>query len=114
MVPFISWLIIRKRPEIKTFFSVVLGFIGVSILTRVFETDIEFNLGDLLCLLSAVCFAAQIAYTEFVEIASTAVFSVIYLLIFENEFQARYNYHPKVCWPACIWAQSVAQKHIAS
>lgn len=136
MVPFLSWLIIKKRPGTKTFFSIALGFVGVSILTRAFETDIRFNTGDLLCLLSAVCFAAQIAYTEFavkkadansftfVEIASTAVFSVIYLLVFENDFMSRILlpaegllaclYLGGTCTFFAFWAQSVAQKHMVS
>jgi len=136
MVPFISWLIIKKRPKAKTFLSIALGFIGVSILTRAFETNIQFNTGDLLCLLSAVCFASQIAYTEFavkkadanaftfIELASTAVFSLIYLLLFENGSLGRIPYPAEgllaclylgaTCTFFAFWAQSVAQKHMVS
>jgi drug/metabolite transporter (DMT)-like permease len=136
MVPFLSWLIIKKRPRAKTFFSIALGFIGISILTRAFETDIRFNTGDILCLLSAVCFAAQIAYTgfavkkadansfTFIELASTAVFSVLYLLIFENGISGETPIAPAgllaclylgvTCTFFAFWAQSVAQKHMVS
>ncbi len=136
MVPFLSWLIIKKRPKTKTFFSIALGFVGVSILTRAFETDISFNTGDLLCLLSAVCFASQIAYTEFavkkadansftfIELTSTALFALIYLLIFENDFLSGIQmpaegllaclYLGGTCTFFAFWAQSVAQKHMVS
>jgi drug/metabolite transporter (DMT)-like permease len=136
MVPFLSWLIIKKRPKTKTFFSIALGFVGVSILTRAFETDIRFNTGDILCLLSAVCFAAQIAYTEFavkkanansftfIELASTAVFSFIYVIFFENGFSGGFSLPPEgfltclylgaTCTFFAFWAQSVAQKHMVS
>ncbi|MEI6101159.1 MAG: DMT family transporter, partial [Eubacteriales bacterium] len=62
MVPFISWFILRKRPRARIFLSIALGFVGVSILTHAFDSTIQFNTGDILCLISAVCWAAQIAY----------------------------------------------------
>jgi drug/metabolite transporter (DMT)-like permease len=136
MVPFISWLILRKRPKTRIFFSIALGFIGVSILTRAYDTNINFNLGDILCLLSAVCFALQIAYTEFavkkvnadsftfIQLASTAVFSCIYLLIFDNGSLSRITNIPggllasvylgATCTFFAFWAQSVSQKHMSS
>lgn len=136
MVPFISWIILRKRPKARIFVSVALGFIGVSILTRAFDTNISFNLGDILCLLSAVCFALQIAYTEFavkkvnadsftfIQLASTAVFSLIFLLIFDNGAPGRVTnlpggllstlYLAATCTFFAFWAQSASQRHMSS
>ena len=137
MVPFISWMFLRKRPKARVFVSIVLGFVGVSILTHAFETNIQFNLGDILCLLSAVCWAAQIAYTEiavkkanadsftFLELAFTAVFSAAYLLIFDlGKLPAIGANLPSgllaclwlgaTCTGYAFWAQSVAQRHMNS
>lgn len=136
MVPFISWLMIKKRPHPRVFISVALGFLGVSILTRAFESSIQFNAGDLLCLLSAVCWAAQIAYTEraakdvnadsftFLELAVAAVLSLIVFLFFDIPKMAAVT---DVIMPllTCLWlgvtgtgfafwAQSVAQRHMSS
>lgn len=136
MVPFISWIILKKRPKARIFVSIALGFIGVSILTRAYDAAISFNLGDILCLLSAVCFALQIAYTEFavkkvnadsftfIELASTAVFSLVYMLIFDGGAISRVTnlsggllaclYLGATCTFFAFWAQSVAQKHMPS
>ena len=136
MVPFISWILMRKRPKTRIFVSIALGFIGVSILTRAYDANISFNLGDVLCLLSAVCFALQIAYTEFavkkvnadsftfLQLASTAVFSLVYMLIFDGGSLSRVTNLPAgllaciylgaTCTFFAFWAQSVAQKHMPS
>lgn len=136
MVPFISWIIMRKRPKARIFVSIALGFIGVSILTRAYDANISFNLGDILCLLSAVCFALQIAYTEFavkkvnadsftfLEIAFTGLFSFIYTLIFDSGSFGRVTNLPggllacvylgAACTFFAFWAQSVSQKHMSS
>ena len=71
-VPFISWLLLKKRPPLKTFISVAIGFLGISILTRAFDTSIAFNLGDILSLLCAVSYACQIAYIGFAAKESEA------------------------------------------
>ncbi len=137
MVPFISWMFLRKRPKARVFVSIALGFVGVSILTHAFETNIQFNLGDILCLISAVCWAAQIAYTElavknanadsftFLELLFTAIFSASYLLIFDLGALPAIggNLVPGLlacvwlgvtCTGYAFWAQSVAQRHMNS
>jgi Permeases of the drug/metabolite transporter (DMT) superfamily len=136
MVPFISWMFLRKRPKTRVFVSVAMGFVGVCILTHAFEANIQFNLGDILCLLSAICWAAQIAYTEiavknanadsfsFLELAFTAVFSAAYLLVFDTGKLAAIANLPAgllaclwlgaTCTGYAFWAQSVAQRHMNS
>lgn len=139
MVPFISWIFLKKRPPVKIFLSVLLGFIGICILTRAFDANIAFNLGDVLCLLSAVCFASQIAYTEiavknvdatrfsFWEIAFAFVFALIAMVISEPATLPQiFNisltgsgllaclYLGATCTFFAFWAQSIAQRHMPS
>ncbi|MEG0833985.1 MAG: DMT family transporter [Christensenellaceae bacterium] len=97
-VPFISWIILKKRPPAKTFLSVAVGFLGIFILTRIYETKLSFNVGDVLSLICAAVFACQIAYIgfaaknvqagsfSFVQIVITAAISLIYFALFESDF----------------------------
>ncbi len=64
-VPFISWMLLKKRPHAKIFVCVILGFFGMFILTRAYEASLNFNIGNLLSLLCAVAYAFQIAYIGF-------------------------------------------------
>lgn len=96
-VPFISWLLLKKRPPFKTFLAVAIGFFGISILTRAFDTAITFNLGDVLSLLCAASYAIQIAYIgyaaneseaasfSFVQIAVTGAVALVYFLLFGQQ-----------------------------
>lgn len=96
-VPFISWLLLKKRPPFKTFLAVAIGFFGISILTRAFDTAITFNLGDVLSLLCAASYAIQIAYIgyaaneseaasfSFVQITVTGAVALVYFLLFGQQ-----------------------------
>ncbi|MEI6102124.1 MAG: DMT family transporter, partial [Eubacteriales bacterium] len=136
MVPFISWMILKKHPKIAVFFSIALGFAGIAILTRAFDANIHFNLGDILCLLSAVCFALQISYTEyaakkvntssflFVELAAGAVISALFFFITDSKSLGQITNLPAgllsslwlgaACTGFAFWAQTISQKVISS
>lgn len=62
MVPFIVWLVYKKRPSLKIFGAVGICLLGMAILTGFFGTEITFNLGDALALGGAFMFALSIAY----------------------------------------------------
>lgn len=133
-VPFISWLLLKKRPPLKTFISVAIGFLGISILTRAFDTSIAFNLGDILSLLCAVSYACQIAYIgfaakeseaasfSFVQISVTGAIAFAYFLLFEhaqigNIAQLGVSvwatvYLGVVCTAIPYWLECTAQKYI--
>lgn len=90
MVPIISAYILHKRPDIQAVIGVVLAFLGIFFLSG--GMKLNFNLGDTLTLISALCFTFQIiAIDKFtsehdavllgiVQIASAAVlFDVLYI-----------------------------------
>lgn len=136
MVPFISWLMLKSRPRASVFISIILGFVGISILTHAFDANIAFNTGDILCLLSAVCFAMQIGYTEFASkkvnaasftfiqmAAGTAIAAVFFFLTDAGSVSQITNMTTGLlsclwlgvaCTGFAFWAQTVSQKHIPS
>lgn len=132
-VPFVSWFLLKKRPPLKTFISVAIGFLGISILTRAFDATIAFNLGDILSILCAVVYACQIAYIgfaaneseaasfSFVQIAVTGLVSLGYFLLFEPKLPISplfgsavwiTVYLGVVCTALPYWLQCIAQKYI--
>ncbi|MEA4852656.1 MAG: DMT family transporter [Christensenella sp.] len=133
-VPFISWLLLKKRPKIKTFISVAIGFVGISILTRAFETNISFNFGDVLSLLCAVAYACQIAYIgfaaeeseassfAFIQIAVTGIIAFLYFMLFERQHALPLSqigntlwvtvYLGIICTAIPYWLECAAQRFI--
>ncbi|MEA5002402.1 MAG: DMT family transporter, partial [Christensenella sp.] len=133
-VPFISWLLLKKRPPLKTFISVAIGFLGIAILTKAFDAEIAFNLGDILSLLCSVLFACQIAYIgfaakdseassfSFVQISVTGVMALVYFLLFEQVSTGKISQFGLCIWitvylgVACTaipyWLECTAQQHI--
>ncbi len=132
-VPFISWILMKSRPSAKTFLSIAIGFLGISILTRVFDTNIAFNLGDILSLIGAAMFACQISYIgyaaeeseaasfSFVQILMTTIISLAYFLIFDRNFTPTPQfgnaiwitvYLGVVCTALPYWLECIAQKYI--
>ena len=61
-VPIVSSLLLRKKPDISSVFGVILAFGGLFFLTG--GLDFNFNLGDLLTLLCAICWTFQIIYID--------------------------------------------------
>lgn len=98
MVPFIVWVITKKRPDIKTFILSATSLIGIAILTLKFTGgSLTFGLGDLIVLLCAFFFALHISYLgvvcsnydpkriTFWQITVAGVISTIFLLAFDME-----------------------------
>lgn len=62
MVPVISAVFLRKKPDLNSTAGVILAFLGLFFLSG--GLDSRLNIGDLLTLLCAVCFALQIIFID--------------------------------------------------
>ena len=64
--PIINWLIFKKTPDRKLSFVVIVCFIGIALMTL--GDDFSINManlkGDLLCIMCALCYAADLLFTE--------------------------------------------------
>lgn len=136
MVPFIVWLITRKRPPLKSFILAVFTLIGVGVLTISLKSGISsFNFGDLMIFVCAIGFALHIAYLEiavknssakiitFVQIITAAILSIIVLVIFDIDSFASINLEsglPAVLYLGifstciCYFMQTSAQKYTSA
>jgi len=93
IVPFLYWVISKKRPDKYSLISAFLCFVGIGMLTL--DGGIRLGLGDSLTLLCAVFFAAHIVSVGFftekvdaislviIQLGAAAVFSIIAALIYE-------------------------------
>jgi drug/metabolite transporter (DMT)-like permease len=93
IVPFLYWMISKKKPDSYSLASAFLCFIGIGMLTL--DGGINIGLGDSLTLLCAVFFAAHIVSVGFftekvdaislviIQLGAAAVFSIIAALIYE-------------------------------
>ncbi len=61
-VPFISFLFLHKKLELKIYFAAFLALIGSAVLS--FSEGLSFHLGDFYLFLCAIFFALQIIYSE--------------------------------------------------
>ncbi len=93
IVPFLYWVISKRRPDSYSLVSAFLCFIGIGMLTL--DGGIRIGLGDSLTLICAVFFAAHIVSVGFftekvdaislviIQLGAAAVFSIIAALIYE-------------------------------
>ena len=98
LVPFISWVLLKIRPERKVFIGCFLCLLGVAVLSLQLDGGIHFTVGDGLTLLSAVffslytCTVAKISagldapLFTFIQLLITAVWSTITLPISGADF----------------------------
>ncbi|GKX29289.1 transporter [Vallitalea longa] len=133
MVPFIVWIMTRKRPPAKSFILAVVTLLGVGILTISPKNGLSsFNFGDLMIFVCAVGFALHIAYLEIavksssakiitlIQITTAAILSSIVLVIFDLDSFYTVNWEsalPAVLYLGifstciCYFMQTSAQKH---
>ncbi len=96
MVPFVTWVMMGKRPPAKTIALSFVCFLGMCILSYSPEVGLNFNKGDLLTLVCAFCYACHISFLglsagkiehiaalNFVQLLVTAVISSAYFYFFE-------------------------------
>lgn len=134
MIPFIVWLISRKKPNTKTFILAFTTLIGIGVLTLNPAEGLSFGTGDLLTILCAVFFALHISYLglfsyglntkllTLIQLAVAAIISLFVLLVFDS---ASINIESLSVgiWPAlylavfstclCYFLQTKAQQNIA-
>lgn len=138
-VPFITWIVYKKRPNAAMFIGVLVALVGLLVLNLKRETMPEKNwVGDLMTLASALCFALQIVWTDvllkekktnfvqltFWQIAFAAVLFVAYTLIFEHKYVFNMDFDFGYCWwrlaivsvggtAFAYYAQTYAQNHVS-
>lgn len=80
MVPFIYWLVSKKKPNNYEICGAILCFIGIGVLS--FDSSLKVGLGEFLTFLCAICFALQIvAVGYFAKDVDPYVLSVVQLLL---------------------------------
>lgn len=78
-VPFLSWLITKKKPSIYAFVAGAMTLCGIGVLSLTSDLTIQF--GDALSLLFALIFGAQIVYIGiFVRNVDMVQFTVVQLI----------------------------------
>ena len=65
MVPFVSWIVEKKKPQVKMYFCALMALAGLYVLTRVPGEGIVINAATLLTLLSALLFAFQVVFITY-------------------------------------------------
>lgn len=92
-VPILNYFIFKKKINFLTLISIVVAIFGLVILCDI--RDLTLQLGDTLCLICSVMYAAQILYVDrcadkldpikftFAEFVGTGFFSFIGVLLFE-------------------------------
>lgn len=98
LVPFISWVMLKIRPEKKVFAGCFLCLLGVAILSLQLKGGLHFTVGDSLSLLSAVffslytCTVAKVSggldasLFTFVQLLVTALWSTVTLPLSGADF----------------------------
>ncbi len=104
LVPFIVWVISKHRPQTKIFFTALLTFVGIVVLTVDTSAGFSLKLGDLYVLICAVMFAGHISYLgiaakggnplvmTFIQMAVASVLSLIVLWIVGGSQGATVDY----------------------
>ncbi|MCV4231032.1 DMT family transporter [Virgibacillus sp. LDC1] len=97
ILPFVTWLIFRKKPAKKSYISIVLCLVGMAYLTGVIDDGFHVQLGDWLSVLAALALSFQIVYyghfatgarpqiVAFMLGMTQLIVSGVYSLIFESE-----------------------------
>lgn len=122
-VPFISWILLKKRPSWVTFAGVAIAFVGCIVLNINVSADTGLNpnnaaisetvIGDLLTLSGALMFATQIALTDYAyakkdidypnmtfwQVLTATILFALYSVIFESRNYAAITFNPSYC----IW-----------
>ncbi len=100
MVPFLSWFILRKKPENKVFLAATICLAGIGMLAFGPSGGITLGIGDSLTLLCAVAFAMHTVMMgkfaprmnsnrlTFLQITTSAVYSFIMFMLMDRDFSA--------------------------
>ena len=139
-VPFISWVVHKKRPSWTMIVGAVVAIGGLLVLNFKKETlPPDAWKGDLITLGCALCFALHIIWLDvcltknktdnvqltFWQVAFAAIFLIAYSLIVENKYVFAMKFDAPYCWwrlaimtlggtAFAYFAQTYAQKHVSS
>ena len=135
MVPFVNWLVARKRPGATNLVAAALGILGVGLLSLGDDLSIGLGWGDLLTLVSAVLFAFHIvAVARFsasghdvmamtvVQLAVSSAVSLVAAVLFDGAVDFAVFLNPSL-WGAlfylvilssavCMVVQNLGQAHV--
>ncbi len=129
IVPFIAFLVLKKKIPGKVLIGAVMAVVGVALLSL--DGDLSLSIGDLLTLLCAVGFAFQIFFTgefvkkyratvlNFLQMATAFLLSVIFMVVSgQTEFQVTAQgwlsviYLGVVSTTICYLLQTACQKYV--
>lgn len=129
IVPFIAFLVLKKKIPGKVLIGAVMAVVGVALLSL--DGDLSLSIGDLLTLLCAVGFAFQIFFTgefvkkyratvlNFLQMATAFLLSVIFMAASgQTEFQVTTQgwlsviYLGVVSTTICYLLQTACQKYV--
>lgn len=97
MVPFLVWFVTKKAPSTKFFILAFTALLGIGVLTLDFSSNFSFNIGDIMVLCSALCFAIHIAFLgifannlnskllTFLQMITAGIVSLIFMLVFDTQ-----------------------------
>lgn len=83
LIPFVAWIVCKKRPEWPVFVAVVLQLLGIGFLSLGddVKSGISFNFGDFLTLICAVFFCLQMFFQSYFSKKSEENDPVVYAFI---------------------------------
>ncbi|MFL0269057.1 DMT family transporter [Candidatus Clostridium radicumherbarum] len=93
-IPLILFILLKQTPKINVVISICLAFLGICLLSL--NQQLQFNKGDLLCILCSLAFAVHIIATGILtrgvdsvslgvlQLGFVGVYSMIFSFIFEN------------------------------
>lgn len=103
LVPFVVWIVFRRKPQSKIYLAVLMCVVGMAILTNG-VSGMHMGFGILIAFLGAVSVAVQITFNAYTATDSDPfnmafmlgttliLFSTIYSLIFEHQQYASINW----------------------
>lgn len=131
LVPFLSWLFLRKKPYIKNVIAAVLCILGIGLVS--INGDFTIGIGDFLTIISGIFYALQIVFTAkyasdddpvqlvFTELAVVgAIFWIISLSVEKMPTGITFTsflpilYLAFICTAVAQFCQMVGQKHTSS
>ena len=83
LIPFVAWIVCRKRPEWPVFVAVLLQILGIGFLSLGddVKSGLNFNFGDFLTLVCAVFFCLQMFFQSYFSKTSEENDPVVYAFI---------------------------------
>ena len=61
-IPFFSWIFNKEKPKKSIFIVLIIALIGIMLLTL--DKNLEFHIGDILCLICSLLFSFHVLITE--------------------------------------------------